>query len=81
MLSFRIFEQLELALKTEFAPKFSSRGWAAAPPSPLTPLVTIIEISCQLKVIQAFQDCGSPLPSFMEVNNLFVNVNRILCYY
>jgi len=29
-LSFRIFEQLELALKTEFALKFSSRGRAAS---------------------------------------------------
>jgi len=44
-LSFRIFEQLELALKTEFALKFSSRG-AAAPP-PRTPL-PIIELSTVL---------------------------------
>jgi len=34
-----------------------------------------------MKVIQIFQECGSPLPSFTEVNNLFLNVNRILCYY
>jgi len=33
-LSFGIFEQLELALKKEFALKFSSRGSAAPPPPP-----------------------------------------------
>ena len=34
-LSFRIFEQLALALKTEFALKIFKPGGAAAPPDPL----------------------------------------------
>ena len=33
-LSFRIFEQLALALKTEFALKIFKPGEAAAPPTP-----------------------------------------------
>jgi len=34
----RIFEQLELAQKTEFALNFSSQGAAAPPAAPRTPL-------------------------------------------
>jgi len=33
-LSFRIFEQLALALKTEFALKFFNPGGTAVPPTP-----------------------------------------------
>jgi len=39
-LCFRIFEQLALALKTEFALNFSSQG--AAAPLPRTPLVKVM---------------------------------------
>jgi len=41
-LSFRIFEQLALALKTEFALKFFKTGGAAAPP-PRTPMPTHVQ--------------------------------------
>jgi len=41
-LSFRIFQQVVLALKTEFALNFSSRGRGFRPPPPRTPLCTVI---------------------------------------
>jgi len=43
-LSFKIFEQLALALKTEFALKFFKPGGAAAPldPPPRTPMLTMV---------------------------------------
>jgi len=54
-LSFRIFEQVALALKTKFALKFFKTGGAAAPhnPPPRTPMVKA-HCWCWVKACQRY---------------------------
>ena len=55
-LSFRIFKQLELALKTEFALNFSRRGWAS--PLSRTPLANMEKLLLDLAANQLkWQHC------------------------